>query len=218
MRNSITLALTLPLSACLGTTTESPVSYAPILAQPAAQASANGAIFQPDSGYAPLTSGTRAARVGDLLFVQLVERTSATTSNSQTTDRSGSVGITPPTTGPLGAILNPSDVAMGGNSEFSGRGSAAQANQLIGDIAVTVVAVHANGVLEVRGEKRVRINRGDEYIRLSGLVRSSDIGADNRIASTRIANAEISYSGEGELARASRQGWLQRFFSRVSPF
>jgi flagellar L-ring protein precursor FlgH len=62
------------------------------------------------------------------------------------------------------------------------------------------------------------LNRGDEFIRLSGLVRGSDIGPDNRIASTRVADARITYSGKGELARASRQGWLQRFFSVVSPF
>jgi flagellar L-ring protein precursor FlgH len=192
-------------------------AFAPVLATPPAPPPANGSIFQVSEGYAALTSGARAARVGDIIQVQLVERTNAATQNSQSSDRSGGIGITPPTTGIL-SIFNPTDVAMGGNTEFSGRGAAAQSNQLSGDIAVTVVAVHANGLLEVRGEKRVRINRGDEYIRLSGLVRPADIGPDNRVASTRIANAQITYSGAGEVANASRQGWLQRFFSAVSPF
>jgi flagellar L-ring protein precursor FlgH len=31
------------------------------------------------------------------------------------------------------------------------------------------------------------------------------------VASTRVADADITYSGKGEIARASRQGWLQRF-------
>jgi flagellar L-ring protein precursor FlgH len=44
------------------------------------------------------------------------------------------------------------------------------------------------------------------------------VTADNRVLSTRVADARITYTGKGEIARASRQGWLQRFFSVVSPF
>ncbi|MGZ8335087.1 MAG: flagellar basal body L-ring protein FlgH, partial [Allosphingosinicella sp.] len=87
-----------------------------------------------------------------------------------------------------------------------------------GEISVTVAAVLPNGNLIVQGEKSVRINRADEFIRLSGIVRPADINVDNRVASTRIADARIVYSGRGEVARASRQGWLQRFFTIVSPF
>lgn len=219
MRAIILSFTALPLAACMGSGTGAPdPAYQPVLAAPAAPPAANGAIFQLSEGYAALTSGARAARVGDVVQVALVERTNAATQNSQSSDRNGSIGLTPPTTGILSGVFSPSDVAMSGGSAFSGRGAAAQSNQLTGDIAVTVVAVHANGLLEVRGEKRVRINRGDEYIRLSGLIRPTDIGPDNRVASTRIANAQISYSGAGEVANASRQGWLQRFFSAVSPF
>ena len=49
-------------------------------------------------------------------------------------------------------------------------------------------------------------------------LRAIDIDADNRVASTRVADAHIRYTGKGEIARASRQGWLQRFFSILSPF
>ncbi len=212
-------ALALPLAACMGGGRSGgpDPAFSPVLAVPPAPPPANGSIFQPADGYAALTSGARAARVGDIIQVQLIERTNAATQNSQSSDRSGGIGITPPTTGIL-SIFNPTDVGASANSEFSGRGAAAQSNQLSGDIAVTVVAVHANGLLGVRGEKRVRINRGDEFIRLSGLVRPADIGPDNRVASTRIANAQIAYSGAGEVANASRQGWLSRFFLQLSPF
>ena len=62
------------------------------------------------------------------------------------------------------------------------------------------------------------LNRGDERVQISGIVRAIDISPDNRILSTRVANAHIRYVGKGEIARASRQGWLQRFFSIISPF
>jgi flagellar L-ring protein precursor FlgH len=81
-----------------------------------------------------------------------------------------------------------------------------------------VAEVYPNGTMLVRGEKLLTLNRGDENIRISGIVRDADITADNRVSSTRVANARITYAGKGEIARASRQGWLQRFFTMLSPF
>ncbi len=185
------------------------------LASPAL-ANEPGAVFS-GTAYTPLTSGARAGQPGDLLTIVLVERTSATKSNSATTGRDGSAGITPPITGPLN-FLKATDLSAGGSQSFKGKGEAAQSNALTGEIAVTVVGVRPNGVLEVKGEKFLQLNRGDERIELTGLVRTADISAENRVLSTRVANARIAYTGKGEIARASKQGWLQRFFSRISPF
>jgi flagellar L-ring protein FlgH len=192
-------------------------SYEPSYPEVAPPPAANGAIFQAGQGYAPLTSGARAAAVGDVLTIVLVERMQGSTVNGQTSGREGSIGLTPPVTGPL-SFFNPSDVSMGGSNEFEGAGRATQSNSLFGEISVTVAAVMPNGNLMVQGEKAVRINRGDEFIRVSGIVRATDVGPDNRVASTRLADANIVYSGRGEVARASRQGWLQRFFTVISPF
>jgi flagellar L-ring protein precursor FlgH len=192
--------------------------YAPtVVAQPAAPA-ANGSIFQASMGYTPLTSGARATSVGDIITIVLVERTQATKSNSADTSRNGNIGLTPPTTGVLSKLFSASDVAMGGQSGFTGKGNATQSNALNGEITVTIAAVYPNGTMLVKGEKALTLNRGDEFIQISGLVRQADISPDNRIASTRVADAKIIYTGKGEIARASRQGWLQRFFSMISPF
>ena len=107
---------------------------------------------------------------------------------------------------------------MGGSQDFTGGGEAEQSNALSGEITVTIAQVFPNGTMLVRGEKQLTLNRGDEFIQISGLVRQSDVGPDNRIASTRVADAKITYTGKGEFARSSKQGWLQRFFSRISPF
>jgi flagellar L-ring protein precursor FlgH len=192
--------------------------YAPtVVAQPAAP-QANGSIFQTSVGYTPLTSGARATSVGDIITIVLVERTQATKSNSADTARNGSVGLTPPTTGILSKLFNASDVSAGGQNTFTGKGAATQSNALTGEITVTIAATYPNGTMLVKGEKALTLNRGDEFIQLSGLVRQADIGPDNRIASTRVADAKIIYKGKGEIANASRQGWLQRFFSAISPF
>lgn len=191
--------------------------YRPTAPVEAPAPAANGAIFQADAGYAPLTSGQRAGRVGDVITVVLTERTQGSSQSTSNANREGSIGLTPPPTGPL-SFFSSTDVSMGGNSAFQGAGTTGQSNSLFGEITVTVAEVLPNGAMRVRGEKQLRINRGHEFIRISGIVRPGDISADNRIASTRVADAQIEYLGRGEIARASRQGWLQRFFTLLSPF
>ncbi|QUM72664.1 flagellar basal body L-ring protein FlgH [Sphingopyxis granuli] len=190
-------------------------AFAPTAPVPPPAAPANGAIFQ--GGYVALTSGGRAGRVGDIVTIQLVERTIASKSNAAGTQRGGSIGLSPPSTGPL-SLFNPSDIGMGGDQAFKGKGEASQSNQLAGEISVTIAEVYPNGTMLVKGEKLLTLNRGDERVQISGIVRAIDIGPDNRIASTRVADANIRYVGKGEIARASKQGWLQRFFSIISPF
>lgn len=190
-------------------------AFAATMPAPLAPPPANGAIFQ--GNYVALTSGARAGRVGDIVTIQLVERTIASKSNGARTERGGSIGLLPPITGPL-SLFTPGDINMGGDSEFDGKGRASQSNALAGEISVTIAEVYPNGTMLVRGEKLLTLNRGDERIQISGLVRAVDIGPDNRVLSTRVADAHIRYVGKGEIARASRQGWLQRFFSIISPF
>jgi len=178
----------------------------------------NGSIFQPANGYASLVSGGRAASVGDILTIQLVERTDASKSTSANTDRSGNAGITPPTTGLFSKLFSPSDVSASSAQTFKGKGDAAQSNALSGQITVTVAKVFPNGTLLVRGQKALTLNRGDEYVQISGLIRPQDISPDNSVLSTRVADARITYTGKGDIQRASKPGWLSSFFSIINPF
>ena len=209
------IALALAPAPALAKDKVAPDAFAVTMPAPPPPPPANGAIFQ--GGYVPLTSGGRAGAVGDIITIQLVERTTATKSNAAQTQRDGNIGLTPPATGPL-SLFNPSDVAMGGGQQFKGKGDASQSNALSGEVSVTIAEVYPNGTMLVKGEKLLTLNRGDERVQISGLVRAIDIGPDNRILSTRVANAHIRYVGKGEIARASKQGWLQRFFSIISPF
>ena len=78
-----------------------------------------------------------------------------------------------------------------------------------------MIEVLPNRNLIVRGEKRIGINQGKEYVRLSGIVRPQDITPENTVESTRIADPTISYVGEGMVADANSMGWLARFFNSV---
>lgn len=221
-KTAITLAVApFLLVSCMGSggTKAQPgftAAVAPTLPAPTA-AIANGAIFQQASGYAALTSGMRASMKGDIITILLVENTRAAKSNSASKDRAGGISLTPPTTG-LFSLFSPSDVATSGSQNFSGSGNAAQSNSLQGQVSVTVAESYANGTMLVRGQKMTSLNRGDEHIQFSGLVRAIDVSSDNTIPSTKVANARIIYGGSGEIASASKQGWLQKFFSFISPF
>jgi flagellar L-ring protein precursor FlgH len=180
-------------------------------------APANGAIFQAGHGYAPLHAGTRAARVGDPLTILLVERTTTAKTVSSKTDKSGDIGLNPPATGPF-SFLSPEALKASGNLSFNGQGNAGQTNSLSSTLSVTIAEVRPNGTALVRGEKRMLLSQGREWIRFSGIVRLADVSIDNTVPSTRVADAMIEYAGKGALQRSSKPGWLSQFFSFVNPF
>ena len=178
---------------------------------------ADGAIFNVAAGYAPLVTGHRARAVGDPVTIVLVENTTTSKSAGSKTDRSGGFGITPPTAGPL-SFLNPNALNASGNTSFKGQGNATQTSALAGEVSVTIAEVRANGTALVRGEKRLLLSQGQEWIQFSGIVRLADLDAESRVASGRVADARIEYAGNGAVSRASREGWLSRFFNAISPF
>ncbi|MCC6924594.1 flagellar basal body L-ring protein FlgH [Novosphingobium sp.] len=183
----------------------------------AAPRSADGSIFNPQAGYAALYTGHRAQAVGDPLTIVLVEQTSTSKSAGSKSAKSGSFGVTPPASGPL-SFIKPESLAASGNTAFKGDGSATQASTLAGELSVTIAEVRPNGTALVRGQKRLMLSQGEEWVQLSGIVRLSDLDADNRVASTRVADARITYAGNGPVSRASREGWLSKFFNMISPF
>lgn len=181
----------------------------------------NGAIFQVQQG-GGLFDDNKARRVGDILNVRLVERTQARKSANTSTAKDSSVSMPSPTL--LGREVTRGGVpilnnSLEGSRNFDGQGNSAQSNQLDGNITVTVAEVLANGNLVVQGEKWIRINQGQEFIRVRGVVRPVDIRADNTVLSTQIANAEVAYGGRGIVADSNEAGWLTRVFnSPLWPF
>ncbi|MCA0891213.1 MAG: flagellar basal body L-ring protein FlgH [Pseudomonadota bacterium] len=210
------IPLTLALAACGGGSAR-PEGFAAAL-PPAPQAAParhqDGAIYQASHGYAPLYYGNRAARVGDIVTIVLVERTQTSKSTSGSTKRDGDIGLSLPQF--IG--IDDADLNASGGSSFKGSGDASQASSIRADLTVTIAEVRPNGTALVRGEKVMQLSQGEEWVQLSGIIRLSDIDQDNRIPSIRVADARISYSGAGSVQRASREGWLSRFFGAISPF
>ncbi|BFN33220.1 flagellar basal body L-ring protein FlgH [Vibrio harveyi] len=153
----------------------------------------------------------RAYRVGDVLTVQLSEETESSKKAGTKFGKSSAVDFSAPTIGTK--TIAELGVNIGGNRDFDGSASSSQGNKLQGAITVTVHEVLPNGVLRISGEKWLRLNQGDEFIRLTGIVRVDDINRSNQVSSQRIADARITYAGRGALADSNAAGWLTQFFS-----
>jgi flagellar L-ring protein precursor FlgH len=89
---------------------------------------------------------------------------------------------------------------------------------LKGSLAVTVVEVLANGNLMVRGEKKLGLAEGTEVIQVSGIIRPQDVGPNSTVQSLRLANAQIAYRGNGDVANAAKAGWGTSALHRFWPF
>ena len=155
--------------------------------------------------------------MGDLVTVVLLENFNSSKTAGAKTQKQGQFAVTPPTAGPL-SFLNPNALNASGGSSFNGQGNALQTSTLAGEVAVTIAEVRGNGTALVRGEKRMMLSQGQEWVQFSGIVRLGDIDQENRILSTQIADARVEYTGNGSVGRASREGWLSKFFNAVSPF
>lgn len=163
-----------------------------------------------------LFQDNKARHVGDLLTIVLVERTtSASTAQTSVTKESG-VDMPGPTIAGMPVTYhgrNLLEIGLEGSRDFAGSGDSTQSNRLDGHLTVTVVQDLGNGNLLVSGQKQLRLNQGDEVVQVQGIVRVADIGPDNRIPSTRVADARIVHGGRGTLARSNAMGWLSRFFN-----
>lgn len=172
----------------------------------------NGSIYQ--AGYdMRLFEDFAARRVGDVLTITLSEATAAKKKADSSETKDTNVSVTAPTLFGMAAsavLGHDLSTKMNANRTFTGQGDAQQTNSLTGAISVTVVEVIPNGNLRVRGEKRVTLNDGDEFIRVSGIVRPIDIDASNTLPSSKLADATIMYTGEGAIADVNKVGWLGR--------
>ena len=163
----------------------------------------------------------RNYQVGDLVTVLLNESTQA--ARSQKTDVSKDATNTAIPSGVTSRLTKQIPLFTGvdlnaSKTTSTGKGSADQQSSLSGSVTVTVIEILANGNLVVRGEKKLGLSEGTEVIQVSGVIRPQDIGPNGTVQSLRLANAQISYRGSGDLAVASKPGWGTTGLMKFWPF
>jgi len=154
--------------------------------------------------YKALTADRRAHQVGDILTVQVLESSSASATAGTRTDKSNDAGI---------KFLSPNNqknYSAGIQDNFDGSGKIARTGKLLAQLSVSIVGIDRNGDLRIKGEQDIEINGEKQSINIEGRVRQKDIDEGNTILSSRIADAHITYVGDGVLGETQHLGWLSR--------
>jgi flagellar L-ring protein FlgH len=190
--------------------------------EPAPARPANGSLFTGDAPGGDLLSDFKPRHIGDLVFVDVIEGSTASVSSSAKRARdSGSVGGLVDLAGAI--PLSGADVAAGvigalGKRKYEGKGSTDRSSTLRTRIAARVIEVLPNGDLRIQAQKSVKINQENERLVLSGIIRQRDVSADNVIPTTSVGSLYVELNGKGVASADNAPGWLFRLFEKIAPF
>jgi flagellar L-ring protein FlgH len=160
-----------------------------------------GSLWVDNGRLAYLTGDCKAARVGDLITIVVVDDLSANNANSVSTTRtfSASSGITA-----LAGKLKTSGVQQlfspNSSQALAGKSQASTTSNLQATLTGRVVAVLASGVLVVEAQRQLTMNNEKQTILIRGLVRTGDIAPDNSVPSNDVADLELQLKGKGVLS------------------
>jgi flagellar L-ring protein precursor FlgH len=166
-------------------------------------------LFQ-EQGWRGFTADNKAYRPGDVLTVQVYENSSASSSADTGTHRANQLAAELAHGGSRVA-----QTSVGVRGDFDGGGRTQRASRLLTTLTVTVQEVLPGGQLRIAGTQALTVNEELQRVSLEGLVRPADISDGNVVQSTRIAEARITYVGEGDLTERNRRAWWRRLFDAL---
>lgn len=169
---------------------------------------------------------TRAVRTGDIVLINIDEQANATgdAATQLAKGTTKSEGITAllglvPALKKMSPNLDPTNLlALMSQSNFSGTGQTSRNGQLSGFVAVRVKKQMPNGDLYVEGTKVVMINNEEYHLYVSGVIRPADVAQDNSVVSSKVADAQIEFTGRGDMADTIDRGWLTKLIDWLNPF
>lgn len=165
--------------------------------------------FYSEESYVSLVSDKRAARLGDSVTVLVLETSSAEANTDSSTDRNLGVFAGMDLTNRSEA----GDLELGMSRDSSGGTS--RNGQLRAQLSATITKIDPNGRFFVEGTQTILVNGETQEITLKGWLRSEDIASNNATLSTRLADAEITYSGVGDQGDTNEPGWIHWFFAKI---
>lgn len=163
-------------------------------------------LYKPGT-FQPMTSDLRPRQPGDLITVMVYENASASTTADTSAGRDATVGVD--LRSPHKAYAG----AINASNRTEGRGRTQREGKVLAQITVAIVSIAKNGDLLVRGEQMLEINNERQQISVEGRIRPHDVSDTNVVLSTRLANARIRYSGQGDLSDKQRPAWWQQFLT-----
>lgn len=169
----------------------------------------------------------RATQVGDILTVMIDIDDEAELENESERSRSMSedVGID----AGLGietqlgkvlpeAVLGAELVNADSTSRSRGSGSTEREEEVRMTLAATVTQILPNGNMVIQGRQEVRVNFEKRVLELAGVIRPEDVTVENAIPYDKIAEARISYGGEGQITDMQQPRYGQQVYDILFPF
>ncbi|GBD07467.1 Flagellar L-ring protein [bacterium HR21] len=155
-----------------------------------------------------LTSDLRAATVGDVLTILVLEDAQASNAAQTGEDRRSDLRIG------VQGNYNRFGFQVGGGFQsgalFRGRGETSRSERIRARLTAQVIAVDTLGNLVVEGQRTTRINGEEQLIRIRGKVRPLDILPDNTVPSYALSELVLIYEGDGTVSRAQEPGLITR--------
>ncbi len=184
----------------------------------------------------------RASQVGDLLTVTVsisdnatVNSTIARSRGTSSSPNSEAIGM--PILGPIiagitGTAAIGTAFGFAGGSSSSGtpnaliqsdstlnNSGAVTRNEAINlRLAAVVIQTLQNGNLVIEGKQQVKVNAEMRELTISGIVRPEDIDSTNQISYEKIAEARISYGGQGTVSDVQTPRYGQELMDILLPF
>jgi flagellar L-ring protein precursor FlgH len=167
-----------------------------------------------------------ASRVGDILVIKIDEKdvashqadTQLNKSDATTYGLPAAVGLVAAIAAKYPGVDPAKLLASTSEQKFTGNGQVKREGTVTAVLPVRVVQILPSGDLFVEGTKVVMVGEEEHHIYVSGVVRRVDIADDDSVPSSRIADAEIEYTGRGDISDTQRRGWLSRTLSKLWPF
>jgi flagellar L-ring protein precursor FlgH len=163
----------------------------------------------------------KASRAGDIVTVVVQESAAASSTQNKQSNRTSTTndavtnflfanalthsGVTP-------------SLQLSGASNYAGGGQVTNSNSVTSRAAVLVTDVLPNGNMVIEGVRMVVFSGETQYIVLHGLVRPDDIGSDDTVPSTSVANARVEVVNKGSINDAEQQGWFNKIYGMLRPF
>ena len=160
----------------------------------------------------------RASHKGDILTVRINVADRAEVGNTTARTRGGSENAGLSAALGLGIAKPDPLIAGSSKSQFNGSGNISRSETISMTMSAIVTDVLPNGNLMIRGRQEIRVNYELRELIVTGMVRPQDIGRDNSIRHTQIAEARISYGGRGQLTQAQQARWGQQIYDALFPF
>ncbi|MBS2022422.1 MAG: flagellar basal body L-ring protein FlgH [Deltaproteobacteria bacterium] len=182
-----------------------------------------GSLWHADQPAAMLYTDARALRENDLVVIKIEEIADARRSSDTDLTRNSKTDLQ------LAALFNrispqstnqtlQTGITGSVDQQFRGEGTSGRSERFIATVPSMVRRVLPNGNLFVEGHRVVLVNNEEQHFYISGVIRPIDIEQDNSIKSTMVADAEIEFTGRGDLSDNQKQGWFARHLGWIWPF